>query len=67
MLVSVADYVYLGRELPSARSWACLLTLLVGAMCYALTDNHFNFDAYFWVVMWYAIFCFDQVGRVWVQ
>ena len=61
LLISIADYVWLGRELPSTRSWICLVTLLVGAACYAYTDKNFNVDAYFWVVIWFAVFSFDQV------
>lgn len=61
LLVSVADYVWLGRELPSRRSWACLLLLAIGAVSYVLTDKFFRIDAYAWVVVWFAVFCFDQV------
>jgi hypothetical protein len=60
LLVSVADYFFLERELPSVRSWVCLVVLLVGAAGYALTDKNFSVDAYSWVVVWYAVFCFDQ-------
>ena len=28
------------------------------------TDKNFNVDAYFWVVVWYAVFSFDQVRVV---
>jgi len=61
LLISVADYVFLGRELPNGRSWACLGLLLVGSVGYVLNDKFFKVDAYFWVVVWYAVFSFDQV------
>ena len=61
LLVSIADYIFLGRELPTPRSWVCLIVLLLGAACYALTDSNFSVDAYHWVAVWLAIFCFDQI------
>ena len=34
----MCDFFFLGRQLPSTRSWGCLLALLVGACGYVLTD-----------------------------
>jgi len=61
LLISIADYLFLGRELPSGRSWACLGLLLVGAVGYVLNDKFFRVDTYFWVVIWFAVFSFDQI------
>lgn len=61
LLISIADYFFLGRELPSGRSWACLGLLLVGSVGYVLNDKFFEVKAYAWVVVWYAVFSFDQV------
>ena len=32
LCISIADHLFLGRKLPSGRSWLCLLALLVGAV-----------------------------------
>lgn len=61
ILVSVADWMFLGRELPGARSKACLATLLVGALGYVMVDKNFEVKGYMWVVVWYGVFCFDQI------
>lgn len=61
IVTSVCDYLFLGRQLPSARSWASLGAILVGAMLYVLTDSGFEVKAYFWVAMWYVVFVFDQL------
>jgi solute carrier family 35 protein len=61
LLISVADYLFLGRELPSGRSWACLGLLLVGSVGYVLNDKFFRVDAYLWVVVWFTVFSFDQI------
>lgn len=61
LVVSVADYLFLGRRLPSPRSWACLFALLFGAAGYALTDSHFEVKGYTFCAMWYCIFCLDQI------
>ena len=57
----MADYLFLGRELPSRNSWFSLLGLLVGAAGYVATDSSFQVHGYFWVCVWYFVFCFDQV------
>ena len=61
LLISVADYIFLGRELPSGRSWACLGLLLVGAIGYVQNDKFFRVDAYMWVIVWFTVFSFDQI------
>lgn len=50
LIISIFDYIFLGRELPSTRSWLCLLGLLCGAISYVAFDKEFNVDAYFWVL-----------------
>ena len=61
LLISLADFFFLGRELPNMRSIFCLFLLLVGSIGYVLNDKFFRVDAYFWVVVWYMIFSFDQI------
>jgi hypothetical protein len=38
ILISVCDWAFLGRELPTARSWASLGSLVIGAILYVATD-----------------------------
>jgi len=61
LCISVADYLFLGRQLPSPRSWACLLALLVGAMGYARSDSSFGVKGYAFCALWYGVFCLDQI------
>lgn len=61
IVISVADYLFLGRQLPGLRSWACLIALLVGAVGYARTDSHFEVKGYTFCAVWYCIFCLDQI------
>ena len=61
IVVSVADYVFLGRALPSCRSWLALLGLCLGVAGYVATDTNTLFHGYSWIAAWYVLFCFDQV------
>jgi len=61
IVVSIADYLFLGRKLPSTRSWGCLFALLVGAFGYASTDSAFEVKGYTFCAVWYCIFCLDQI------
>lgn len=61
IIISIADWIWLGRELPSAKSWATLAGLLVASVCYAMTDVGFDIKGYTFVFVWYLIFCIDQI------
>eukprot|EP00899_Mesostigma_viride_P014674 jgi/Mesvir1/23207/Mv22669-RA.1 len=61
LVISVLDYLFLGRQLPSLRSCASLTVILLGSIGYVVTDAQFYLTAYFWVVAWLVIFCFDQI------
>jgi len=61
LCVSLCEFLFLGRELPNARSTLCLLVLLGGASLYVYTDATFIVNGYAWVAIWYVIFCVDQV------
>lgn len=61
IVISVADYIWLGRELPSTRSWGTLVGLLAAALAYAATDEGFDVKGYAFVTLWYFLFCLDQI------
>ncbi|GLC35333.1 hypothetical protein PLESTB_000576200 [Pleodorina starrii] len=61
LILSICDFLFLGRALPTARSWASLLVLLAGSVGYVLVDSGFKIDAYYWLLLWYAFFTFDTV------
>jgi len=61
LLLSLFDWWYLGRTLPSVRSWICLFTLLLGAVGYVFVDTAYQVSAYYWLAVWYAAFTFDAV------
>ena len=61
IVISILDYVFLGRELPTAKSWASLSIILCGAIWYVYTDSHFQVRAYSWVLLWYVVFAVDQI------
>jgi solute carrier family 35 len=52
LILSFCDYIWLGRALPSARSWGCLVVLLLGAVGYVMTDTAYQVDAYIWLACW---------------
>eukprot|EP00928_Gymnodinium_smaydae_P090976 TRINITY_DN74684_c0_g1_i1.p1 TRINITY_DN74684_c0_g1~~TRINITY_DN74684_c0_g1_i1.p1 ORF type:complete len:340 (-),score=55.78 TRINITY_DN74684_c0_g1_i1:41-1021(-) len=61
LVISIADYVFLGRELPSMRSWLCLVALLGGAVGYTMVDSFFDVRGYVFCAFWYVLFCTDQI------
>lgn len=61
LCIALADYLFLGRQLPSPRSWACLIALLLGSIGYAMTDSSFRVKGYMFCALWYVVFCLDQI------
>ena len=64
LVIAVIEYLHLGRELPSPRSWAALGGVFAGVAAYAATDVHFTPIGYFWLGVWY---CFAVAEMVWVK
>lgn len=64
LAVSVLDYFYLGRSLPSRKSFGGLSTIVLGALIYVLNDAEFTMNGvgvYFWVTMYFGLICFSMV------
>jgi len=61
LAISVADYVFMGRQLPDRGSFVSLLLLLGGGIGYTLTDKAFEVKGYVFCAVWYLIFCVDQL------
>jgi len=61
LLISVADYFFLGRELPNLRSVGALVGLLIGTIGYVLSDKNFQVKGYAWLLIWFVIFGADQI------
>ena len=59
LLVSLLDFAFLGRHLPSRRSCAALLVVAGGATSYALTDDEFTgvrgVRAYGWALAYFLV------------
>jgi len=63
IIVAFLDAMFLGREYPSKRSWAGLITLVIGAYGYASFDEKFQtqgLNAYFWPTLYTIIIAFEM-------
>jgi solute carrier family 35 len=61
LVLCICDYVFLGRELPSAKSVVCLVGLLLSSCGYAMFDHAFDIRAYSWLGVWYVSFTAYEV------
>lgn len=64
LVVSLLDPIFLGRELPSKRSFAALGLIVLGAFGYASTDEQFKsqgMNAYIWPALYLAVITFEMV------
>lgn len=58
VVVSCLEWAFLGRHLPSARSWLSLSMLCVGAVGYVASDRDYHLNglaAYGWVSVYFSI------------
>lgn len=66
VIVAFLDTMFLGREWPSQRSWAGLLTLVLGAYMYANEDEKFQtqgYSAYVWPTLYTIVIALEMVRR----
>jgi len=62
-VVSFLDWGFLGRHLPSGRSWGAMGLMFVGAAGYVMCDKQFAADgvsAYFWVILYFVVISFEM-------
>ena len=52
----MAEWLFLGRQLPNMRSTFCLLLMLGASVGYTLTDSFFQISGYMWILVWYFVF-----------
>jgi len=61
--VAVLDPAFLGRELPSMRSWLSLSVIALGAACYAYSDAEFSahgLSAYAWPSVYLVVIAIEM-------
>lgn len=61
LILSLCDYLFLGRQLPSLRSVLSLLGVLVSCAGYAMVDHAFDIRAYSWLAAWFVSFTTYEV------
>ena len=61
LCVSVLEWLFLERDLPTLKNTAILVGLLLCLSSYAVLEADLFVDASAWIVAWYVFFCFDQI------
>lgn len=62
IILSLLDVQFLGRMLPTRKSWGAILGVMGSALLYIYFENStLTTDSKFWLVMWYVTHCFDQI------
>jgi GDP-mannose transporter len=63
LFVSVLEYLFLGRQLPTMRSTIALLMIVMGSIAYVGTDNAFGtqgLGAYTWAIVYLTTLCIQM-------
>eukprot|EP00968_Pinguiococcus_pyrenoidosus_P008964 scaffold676_cov273-Pinguiococcus_pyrenoidosus.AAC.15 len=67
LAVSICDFLFMGRELPSLRSAGVLFTLVGGAYFYSSQDERVKeegYKAYFWCILYFCAICTEMtIGK----
>ena len=61
LILAGLDYLFLGRELPSRRSFVSLLGIMFGVLMYVNHDYKFSVQAYLWITVWYVVSIFELI------
>lgn len=63
LAVTVVDFLFMGRALPSARSAMSLVSVCLCALLYCITDSEFamkGLGAYSWVSLYFCLIVFEM-------
>lgn len=55
LYTSILEFVFLGRQLPSLRSFASLTFIAAGVLVYVQSDTQFDSTGYSWLGIWYFL------------
>lgn len=61
--VTIIEYLFMNRDLPSQRSSLALFFVAFGAIIYCLTDSEFamkGIEAYYWVLLYFVLITFEM-------
>ena len=61
LVLCIAEWCFLGRQLPSFTSTLCLILMLCASVGYTLTDSFFQVTGYTWILVWYIVFLTEFV------
>lgn len=61
LVLSICEFLMLGRELPRGRSVFGMVLPLIACAGYTYYDEGFKVEAYTWLLVWYAFFLFDAL------
>lgn len=62
LLTSVGDYIWLGKELPTPRSWASLFIIVGGAAGYMISEGgSITNDSITWGVIYISVLAFEMI------
>ncbi|KAF8063683.1 GFT1 [Scenedesmus sp. PABB004] len=59
LVLSLFDWLFLGRRLPGGRSVFAILLLVASCSGYTYYDQGFRLQAYTWLCVWYCFFLFE--------
>uniref|UniRef100_A0A6T6CTK4 Sugar phosphate transporter domain-containing protein n=1 Tax=Compsopogon caeruleus TaxID=31354 RepID=A0A6T6CTK4_9RHOD len=59
--ISLGDYIYLGRAMPSAQSWFSLVSMMVCTICIFVREPHIRSEGLLWGVLYYVILSIDML------
>lgn len=62
VIMSILDVEFLNRQLPTLKSWVSIVGVLLCTIGYGLAEHtDLTSDSLLWIVIWYSLFCFDQI------
>jgi solute carrier family 35 protein len=62
LLTAVGDWIWLGKELPSAQSWAALLSIVAGACGYSYAEGaQLTTESMAWGVIYVLVLAFEML------
>ena len=61
ILVALADFLVMGKDLPSRRSVVAFFLIILGAVYYTITDSEFSLKSYSWALVYLTAIVVEMI------
>lgn len=61
LIVSLNEFLFMGKSLPTLKNMICFIAIIIGAIIYMVTDEGFSLRSYAWALIYLFVICIEMI------